>query len=258
MSGWIKIHRKILDWEWYSCPNTKAVFLHCLLSANWEDKRWRGLEIKRGQLFGSYETIGAALGLSRQNVRTAFDKLKRTQEIRTQPTRSGLLITVCKFDCYNSGEDDDQHATNTEINRELTGNQHGANTELTPPKEYKNKKKGRNNNSSAGADWASCLPIPSDLPESVQSALVEWKRHRFEIRKKITGTQWERLVSDCRKNPSVMVAAIHRSVVSGWQGLFPEKSPNATHAQSRRPTINDYDNPANWTEDQFNLTPKTA
>ena len=46
--GWVKLHRQLLDWEWYTDINTKVVFLHCLIKANWEDKRWRGVVIKRG------------------------------------------------------------------------------------------------------------------------------------------------------------------------------------------------------------------
>ena len=33
MSGWIKLHRKITEWEWYSDANTFRVFMHLLLTA---------------------------------------------------------------------------------------------------------------------------------------------------------------------------------------------------------------------------------
>ncbi len=49
-SGWIKLHRILLDWEWYKSPNMVHVFLHLILSANHEDGRWQGHEVKRGQL----------------------------------------------------------------------------------------------------------------------------------------------------------------------------------------------------------------
>ena len=32
---YIKLNRKILKWEWYSDPNTRALFIHCLLKAKW-------------------------------------------------------------------------------------------------------------------------------------------------------------------------------------------------------------------------------
>ena len=40
MSGWIKIHRQILEWEWYSDTNTFRVFLHLLLKANHKEKKY--------------------------------------------------------------------------------------------------------------------------------------------------------------------------------------------------------------------------
>jgi len=49
-SGFIKLHRKIIEWEWYDDINTKCLFLHLLLTCNFEDKKWRGIDIKRGQI----------------------------------------------------------------------------------------------------------------------------------------------------------------------------------------------------------------
>lgn len=40
MEGYIKIHRKMLDWEWYDDIPTKTLFLHLLLTANWKDSKW--------------------------------------------------------------------------------------------------------------------------------------------------------------------------------------------------------------------------
>ena len=36
-SGFIKLHRKILKWEWYDEPNTMRLFIHLLLTASIED-----------------------------------------------------------------------------------------------------------------------------------------------------------------------------------------------------------------------------
>ena len=46
--GFILLHRKLLEWEWYTDHNTKMVFIHCLLKANFEKKEWRGVVIERG------------------------------------------------------------------------------------------------------------------------------------------------------------------------------------------------------------------
>lgn len=37
--GWIKLHRKFTDWEWYHDRKVKEVFLHLLLKANYQEKK---------------------------------------------------------------------------------------------------------------------------------------------------------------------------------------------------------------------------
>ena len=37
-NGWIKIHRKLLEWEWADDPNMVALWIHLLLNANLTDK----------------------------------------------------------------------------------------------------------------------------------------------------------------------------------------------------------------------------
>lgn len=258
MNGWLKLHRKIREWEWYSSPSTKAVFLHCILSANWRERNWSGIRIPRGAFFTSDESLCRELGLSRQEVRTSLNRLKSTNEITIKSTNRGKLVTLCNFELYNGDDDESNQPENQQVNNQPTNDQPTINQRSTTTEESKKEKKGRTKNKTANANSVLSLSIPDDLPEEVRGALTDWKRHRSEIRKRITETQWERLIVDCRTSPSVMVAAIHRSVVSGWQGLFPESPSKAPHAQSRKQTINDYDNPANWTEDQFSLNPQTA
>lgn len=113
--GYIRIYRKLQDWEWYSDPNTKAVFLHCLLMANWEPKRIKGIEYKRGQFSQTHPEMAKKLGLSVQQVRTAIEHLELTGEITVQRTSNHRVITVQNYDFYQS---DNSHG-----NRQITANQ---------------------------------------------------------------------------------------------------------------------------------------
>ena len=45
--GYIYLHRSLLDWEWYQDINTKTVFLHLLLTVNYQPKKWQGITIER-------------------------------------------------------------------------------------------------------------------------------------------------------------------------------------------------------------------
>lgn len=76
MEGWIKIHRGLLDWEWYSDTNCVRLALHLLLMANFQTKRWRGITVERGQLVTSRSILSRETGLSEREVRTAMSKLE--------------------------------------------------------------------------------------------------------------------------------------------------------------------------------------
>ena len=94
MEGWIKIHRKLIEWEWYNDINTKVVFLHLLLTANHKEKKWQGHTILRGQKLTSLEHLSKEVGLSIQQTRTALKKLKSTNEITIKSTNKYTLITI--------------------------------------------------------------------------------------------------------------------------------------------------------------------
>lgn len=129
MDGWIKIHRKILEWEWYDDPYVFRVFFHFLMTANYEDKKWHGIIIKRGQRVCSYPSIAEELAITIQNVRTAISKLKSTGELTHKPHSRWSVVTVNKYEDYQT--------TNRQTNSQLTGNQQATNNNIRN-KEYKN------------------------------------------------------------------------------------------------------------------------
>ena len=106
--GYIKLHRKMLAWEWYTDINTKAVFLHCLFKANWKDGRYRGEIIKRGSFVTGRKKLAKELGLSEQEIRTALEHLKATNEITIKSTNKYSIITVVNYGLYQDIPDMEQ------------------------------------------------------------------------------------------------------------------------------------------------------
>ena len=100
--GYIKIYRKIMEWEWYTDTNVKVVFIHCLLKANFTQKNWRGITIERGSFITSYATLARELNLSVKQVRLAIEKLKRTGELAIKTTNKYSIITIKNYDEYQS------------------------------------------------------------------------------------------------------------------------------------------------------------
>lgn len=99
---YVKISRKILDWEWYTDVNTKVVFFHILLKANWKPGRFQGTEVPRGSLVTSQQNMAAETGLTIKNVRTALKHLENTGEVAVSRHPKFSVITVKNYNQYQS------------------------------------------------------------------------------------------------------------------------------------------------------------
>lgn len=99
---YVKISRKILEWEWYTDVNTKVLFLHILLKANWKDGRFQGIEVPRGSFVTSQQNLAAETGLTIKNVRTALKHLENTEEVAVNRHPKFSVITIKNYDKYQS------------------------------------------------------------------------------------------------------------------------------------------------------------
>ena len=137
-NGFIKLNRSMLNWEWYHDLTTKALFIHCLLSANWEDKKWQGKTIKRGQFVATQEGLAEELGTNRQPIRRALANLQKTNELTIKTTPKYTIITVVNYDKYQqNNQQSNQQTTNKQPTDQPTANQQPTKTEEI--KEVKNK-----------------------------------------------------------------------------------------------------------------------
>lgn len=121
--GYICLFRKFTNWEWYDDANTMRVFLHCLLSANHKDNKWRGILIQKGSFITSVSKLSHSLKLTPQQIRTCINKLKSTNEITCKTTSSFTLITVNKWNLYQQN--------NKQDNKSITNEQQTDNKRVT-------------------------------------------------------------------------------------------------------------------------------
>lgn len=130
----LKLYYKLLDWEWYTNANVMRLFIHCLLKANRQTKKWQGITIERGSFITSYNHLAVELNLSTQQIRTALDKLESTGEITRRITRnqqgSNTMIIVKNYN--------EHQPSNTQDNTQITLKQHSNNTQITTTKECNN------------------------------------------------------------------------------------------------------------------------
>lgn len=132
-NGYIKIHRKFMCWGWYQNSQAVHLFVHLLLEANHADAEWQGNDVKRGQLITSISHISIATGISQQSVRTLLKKFEKSGEIIVKSTNKFTLVTICKYDDYQSNEQAVQQTTN----KQTTNDQQTTNKQLTTNKKNK-------------------------------------------------------------------------------------------------------------------------
>ncbi|MFQ7095468.1 MAG: hypothetical protein ACLUGC_10485 [Ruminococcus callidus] len=114
-NGHIKLHRRMTKWRWYRDGNTMRLFLHLILTANWEDCDFETITVHRGQRVASRRTLAEEIGMSEREVRTAINHLISTNEVTSVSTSKYTVFTVINYDAYQTATSDrpasDQQAT---------------------------------------------------------------------------------------------------------------------------------------------------
>lgn len=147
MAGYVKTFRKMTEWQWYKNTNTKSLFIHCLLQANYKEKMWQGIEIKRGQFITSIDKLHLETGLTVREVRTALNNLISTNELTKETTSKYTVITVIKYSDYQSDDDIDDKEDDNVIDKQKTNKRQTNDKQTTTTnKDKKDNKENKVNN----------------------------------------------------------------------------------------------------------------
>lgn len=190
-SGWIKLHRKMTDWEWYTDVPTKTLFIHLLLTANHKPTKWRGIDVPIGAKITSREKLSQETGLSQRQVRTALSHLESTNEVTKSSTATYTLIQLTNYQKYQPTDQvSDQPATNyrPSTDQPATTNKNDKNERMQ--EKYKSSKQkvitiGPHNNVKMAA--AELDQFLSHFPETGQAAIDELSERLYrDPQKKVT------------------------------------------------------------------------
>lgn len=99
-NGWIKMHRSIMDWEWYKDSEALHLFIHLLIEANHSNKYWMGVLVKRGEFVTSIASLSKATGITAKKIRARLDKFEETGEIKRTASNKHTIITVINYNNY--------------------------------------------------------------------------------------------------------------------------------------------------------------
>lgn len=159
-TGWIKIYRSLLYWEWADVPEMVAMWVRLIIRATHEDTQWHGVTISRGQLVTTTAKLAAESGLSPQQVRTCLDRLKASNQINTQTTNKYTIITICKYEAYQETETTEQQTNGKQTTRKQQTN----NTQATSISRIKEQEELINKPPT---------PLQGDAPEQPEKPIVE-------------------------------------------------------------------------------------
>lgn len=153
LNGFIKLHRKLLAWEWYSDINVRVLFLHCLLRANHKPERFLGTLIGKGQFATSLDHLAKECNLTVRQTRTALSKLKTTGELTSKTTSRYTVITINNWDKWQ--------ANDTQNDKQATSERQ-ANDNKQEYKEIKEIKEKKNIDIFCNKDFEKCFSLYSE------------------------------------------------------------------------------------------------
>ena len=97
MEGWVKVHRKLLGWEWFKSSEMVHLFIYLLMKSNHELAVWRGQKVEKGQLITGLNSLNFDTGISIQTLRTCLKRLEKSGEINIQTTNKYTIVTICNY-----------------------------------------------------------------------------------------------------------------------------------------------------------------
>ena len=241
--GFVKLYRSMLTWEWYDDINVKILFLHLILTANYEDKKWRGKVIKRGQRVVSIKKLSEELGITVRQVRTAIDKLVMTSEMTNSKFAECNVLTLVNYDKFqavtnekaNGGQTSDKRLTN----RGQTSDKSMATTkeykEREEYKEYKEIKKEEKKKQPSES------PFSKIENEKLKQVLSDFKDMRKVMKKPMTEKAEQLLLSkldNLSTDTEQQIKIVEQSIERNWLSVFPLKE--NTSGENKIPTDEDY------------------
>ena len=213
---YIKLSEGIINWEWFTDGNMLKLWVYLLVNAQqFEDTRYKGIELKTGQLVTGRKKISQETGLTEMQVRTCLNKLKSTNEITIETTNKYSVITILKYDLYQSNEPYGNQQINQENNQQITNEQPTNNQQITTSNKDKRDKKEREKDI-----YNKALDCSPEFAE----ALSAFEEMRKKIRKPLTEKAKQMILDKLSKmamDEETQIKILNQSTMNSWQGVFP-------------------------------------
>lgn len=179
MENFIKMYRKILEWEWWPDINTHRLFSYMLVKANWKDGSFKGVVVPRGSFVSSISKLSDDTNLTVDEVRTALKHLKSTNEITSKSYSKFTVFTVKNFGLYQGSPEQlpEQSPSKSQADTEQSPSKPHSIPNLFPTiEEKKEGKKGRKKEGKKEDNGGMLDRLLPDYPvsEVLSAKIREW------------------------------------------------------------------------------------
>lgn len=217
--SYIKLDRKISEWEWFNDGNMLKVWIYLLTHAQFKDSRFQGHEVKRGEVITGRKILAQRLNMSEKQVRTCLEKLKKTEEVAIKTTNKYSVITILKWAEYQCGDDDNgqQQVQQKASNGPTEGQQRAT---------YKKDKNVRRKE----------INIYIGKSEAFIEAFESYAEMRKQIKKPLTDKAKQMVMNKLNKlsgDERTQIAILDQSTLNCWQGVFELKDKVDVPAKER-------------------------
>ena len=177
--GYIKLYRKMIKWQWYSDEVMFRVFMHLLLTANYEPMYWRDIKIDRGQTVISVSKLSATLKYSRDTVHRALKRLESSGEIIRQPNARYTIVTIVNYNLYQDKPNADRTLAERSPNADRTLAERRLGTMEEVKKNKKNKEEKEAVRSASGSQEQNLIDLYGiEATEKYKKRFRDWAEKR--------------------------------------------------------------------------------
>lgn len=203
--GFIKISRRLLDWEHSDNLALTGFWLHLLLRASWEDTK----RLKRGELYLTYDGIACECCISRETVRRYLNILKESGEIETETDHRRTKVRIVNWDRYQQALEYTKNM-HTDVHTDVYTAVHTDVPAYPYIKEIKNIR--REEESTHFSDF--------------------WDLYPKKTGKQKAEEEWQRILSTGETDPADIVSGLETIVSKQW-GRWPENEKRYIPAPAR-------------------------
>ena len=114
--GFVKVYRELREWCLYDDSKCVHLLIHLMISANHKPNKFffggKVIDIQEGQFVTGRKKLSAETGIHESSIERILDKLEAVGEIEQQTNRDNRLITMKKWNKFQSNRTTDEQQAN--------------------------------------------------------------------------------------------------------------------------------------------------